>query len=52
MNVVGIIIGALAGGVLTAMITVMWPKGKLRWLRPFAAAGIGLAAAYFIMTQV
>ena len=52
MNPVGIIIGVLAGGVLTAMITVMWPKGTLRWLRPFAAAGIGLAAAYFIMTQI
>jgi hypothetical protein len=44
-----IIFGATAGLVVTIMVTVAWPRQKLRFLRPLAAAGLGLATAYALM---
>lgn len=51
-SLTGMIVGALAGLVVTAVATMVWPKDKLRWLRPLAAPGLGLLVAYMLMRLV
>lgn len=48
----GIIAGALGGLLVTVLVTMLWPKKTLRFLRPIAAAGLGVGAAYLLMTYV
>lgn len=45
----GLIIGILAGLLITVVVTAVWPKGKLRWARPLLSAGLGFLAAYLII---
>lgn len=52
MSTAGMIVGALAGLVITVIVTMLWPRTKLRWLRPLAAPGLGLLVAYLIMQNM
>jgi hypothetical protein len=54
MNVkpMSLAMGALAGLLVTVVVTLVWPKNKLRWLRPLLSAGLGFAVAYLIMQMV
>ncbi len=49
ISVTSMIIGALAGLVVTTAITLVWPKDRLRWARPLVSAGLGVAVAYLVM---
>lgn len=51
-SITGIIVGALAGLVVTAIVTMVWPKAKLRWLRPLAAPLLGVIVAYVLMRSL
>lgn len=51
-SLTGILVGALAGLVVTAVVTMIWPKEKLRWLRPLVAPGLGVLVAYMLMRLV
>jgi hypothetical protein len=48
----GIIAGALAGLMVTVIVTMVWPHGKLRWARPLAAAGLGFGVALLLMRLI
>lgn len=48
----GIIVGALAGLMVTAIATMLWPHGKLRWARPLASAALGFGVAYLLMRLI
>lgn len=52
LSLTGIILGSIAGLVVTTVVTMIWPKNSLRLLRPLAAAVLGVAAAYLIMRLV
>ncbi len=52
MNITGIIVGLLAGLVVTAVATMVWPKGKLRWLRPMVTPILGVLVAYVLMRYI
>jgi multisubunit Na+/H+ antiporter MnhB subunit len=49
IGLTGLIVGALAGLLVTMLLTVLWPKGKLRLLRPVVSAGLGALVAYLII---
>lgn len=51
-NLTALLTGALAGLLVTVVVTLVWPNGKLRWARPLVAAGLGFGAAYLIMTYM
>lgn len=51
-SLVGIIAGALAGLVVTVIVTMLWPKGVARWARSFMAAGLGVGVAYLLMRTI
>lgn len=48
----GLIIGILAGGLVTGLIAFVWPVKSLRWLRPLAASALGVGVALLIMLLV
>jgi hypothetical protein len=48
----GIIAGALTGLLVTVIVTMVWPHGKLRWARPLAAASLGFGVAYLLMRLI
>jgi len=52
ITIPGLMLGILAGLVVTALIAYLWPRGKFRLIRPLASAGLGLGAAYLIMTLI
>lgn len=41
--------GALAGLLVTVLVTLVWPHGKLRWARPLVGAGLGVGVAYLVI---
>lgn len=47
-----IIVGAVAGLVVTVLVTYLWPKGKNRHLGALVGALLGFGLAYLIMTRV
>ena len=51
-SVMGIIVGAIVGLVVTVGVTLLWPKGFARFLRPIAAAGLGVGVAYVLMRVI
>ncbi|HWI53830.1 MAG TPA: hypothetical protein VNT01_16960 [Symbiobacteriaceae bacterium] len=51
-SVLGIIVGALAGLVVTVVVTMLWPHGKARWARSLVAAGLGVGVAYLLMRLI
>lgn len=52
MSIGSIIVGALAGLVVTVLITYLWPQGKNRHLGAIVGAVVGFAIAYLVMTRV
>lgn len=48
----GIIAGALAGLMVTVIVTYLWPHGKARWARSVVAAGLGVGIAYLLMRTI
>lgn len=44
-----LVVGILAGFLVTVIVTLLWPKGGARWLRPLAAAGLGILVAYLVL---
>lgn len=51
-DLVGIIVGALAGLVVTVVVTMLWPHGFARWARSLVAAGLGVGVAYGLMVLI
>jgi hypothetical protein len=51
-DLTGIIVGVLAGLLFTVLITYLWPRNTLRWLRPIASAGVGFLIAWGLMTAL
>lgn len=51
-NIGSIIVGALAGLVVTVLVAYLWPKGKNRHLGAVVGALLGFALAFLIMTRV
>ncbi|HWI61888.1 MAG TPA: hypothetical protein VNT75_08630 [Symbiobacteriaceae bacterium] len=51
-SLVGIIVGALAGLVVTVAVTMLWPRGVARWARSLVAAGLGVGVAYVLMLLI
>lgn len=52
MSIGSIIVGALAGLVVTLLVTYLWPAGKNRHLGAVTGALLGFGIAYLVMTQV
>lgn len=52
MSIGSIIVGALAGLVVTVLVTYLWPRGKNRHLGAIVGALLGFAIAYLVMTRV
>lgn len=52
MSIGSIIVGALAGLIVTVLITYLWPQGKNRHLGAVTGALVGFAVAYLVMTRV
>jgi hypothetical protein len=52
MSIGSIIVGALAGLIVTVLVTYLWPKGKNRHLGAITGALLGFGLAYLVMTQV
>lgn len=46
------IFGAVTGLIVTVAVTLMWPRDKMRWLRPLAAPVIGILIAYALMRAI
>lgn len=51
-SITGLLIGFLAGAVVTAVVAFVWPRDKLRWARPLVAAGFGAGVAFMLMRLV
>jgi cobalamin synthase len=52
VTVKSILVGALAGLVVTVAITFLWPRRLNRHLGAVTGAVIGFGVAYLVMTQV
>lgn len=52
ITIPGLVLGILGGLAVTALVAYAWPIGNLRLLRPLASAGLGVGAAYLIMTLI
>lgn len=52
MSKLGIIVGAATGLAVTTIVTLVWPKKVLPWLRPPVAALVGVGVAYVVMLLV
>lgn len=52
MSIGSIIVGALAGLMVTVLITYLWPRGKNRHLGAITGALVGFAVAYLVMSRV
>lgn len=51
-NLTALLTGALAGLLVTVIVTLVWPSGRLRWARPLVAAALGFGVAYLVMTYM
>jgi fructose-specific phosphotransferase system IIC component len=51
-SLASILVGALAGLLFTVVMTILWPKGKLRALKVFVGPVLGVLVAYLVMTLV
>jgi fructose-specific phosphotransferase system IIC component len=48
-TLLGIIAGALTGLLVTILVTTLWPRGRLRWVRPIIAPLLGAGIALLVM---
>jgi len=52
MSPTALILGALAGLLVTIIVTLAWPKNKARLARPLVAPLLGVLVAYMLMRLV
>ncbi|MFZ5817321.1 MAG: hypothetical protein ACOY93_18820 [Bacillota bacterium] len=52
MSIANIILGAVAGLVVTLLVTYLWPPKRNRHVGAIVGALIGFAVAALLMTQV
>jgi fructose-specific phosphotransferase system IIC component len=51
-STLNIIVGALAGLLLTVVVTILWPHGKAGALKVFVGPLLGVLVAYFVIVYV